>query len=106
MLGVPDFQYIGRGLIPWTEAEGDMVHRSKRARVSGALRVHVTPELIRVVDQHVSQRRQTLSGFVRQAVVAALQAEGVDLSTSGYIEPLYTLHGAAESRMAPRQSSA
>jgi hypothetical protein len=57
-----------------------VVYRSKRERVSRTLRFHCPTALIRAVDEHVSERRLTLSAFVRQAVVAALKAEGVELS--------------------------
>jgi hypothetical protein len=58
--------------------------RRKNLISSGMFTVHCAPELVHALGQHVSERGQTRSGFVRQAVVAALQAEGVELPKAAH----------------------
>jgi hypothetical protein len=51
---------------------------AKKQQFDRVFRVPCTSELARIMDEHARQRGLTMSAWVRELVVSALRAEGIE----------------------------
>jgi hypothetical protein len=54
-------------------------HEAEAARLDAWLRLRASTEFVHLVDKHARSKKTTLFGFVRAALLTALEADGVSL---------------------------